>query len=193
MGKGTGLGLSTVYGIVKQSGGHIECYSKVGQGTTFKIYFLRVEEKAKDVQDGLAHWPSGRETVLVAEDESTVRGIAVRVLSKQGYRVLEASNGEEAWRIAQEHIGEEIHLLLTDVVMPLMGGIELAERLKGVYPDLRVLYTSGYTDHVAMSYMASSREAAFLAKPFTPDELARKVRDVLDLPELSQKSTFQSS
>jgi PAS domain S-box-containing protein len=180
-GKGTGLGLSTVYGIVKQSEGDVWVYSEPGQGTTFKIYLPRVEEEASalphgDDKDSL---PWGRETVLLVEDELSVRGLAVQVLRENGYNLLEAANGIEALRMAQEYAGE-IHLLLTDVVMPQMGGKELADRLKPLRPDIKVLFTSGYTDNAIVHHGVLEPGIDFLQKPFSPVTLAQKVRKVLD-------------
>jgi two-component system cell cycle sensor histidine kinase/response regulator CckA len=181
-GKGTGLGLSTVYGIVKQIGGNIWVYSEPGHGTTFKIYLPWVEEEldtlhGRDETDSL---PMGSETVLLVEDEASVRDLAHRILSQQGYKVLEAANGEEALRVFQEHMGEKIHLLLTDVVMPLMGGKELAERLKILSPDIKVLYTSGYTDDAIVHQGVLNPGTHFLQKPSSPKTLSHKVREVLD-------------
>ena len=181
-GKGTGLGLSTVYGIVTQSGGKIWVYSKPGHGTTFKIYLPRVEEgldilHGRDETDSL---PRGSETVLLVEDEPSLRDLAHRLLSQQGYKVLEAANGEEALVIAQEHTEEIIHLLLTDVVMPRMGGKELADQLKILLPDLKVLYTSGYTDDAIVHHGVLNPGIHFLQKPFSPKTLSHKVREVLD-------------
>ncbi len=182
-GKGTGLGLSTVYGIVKQSGGNIWVYSEPGHGTTFKIYLPRVEEELDTIHgrdetdDSL---PRGNETVLLAEDEQEVRLLAHRLLSQQGYRVLEATNGEEALRVAQDYAGEKIHLLLTDVVMPQMGGKELADQLKILRPDVKVLYVSGYTDNAIVHQGVLDPGTHFLQKPFSPKTLSDKVREVLD-------------
>jgi PAS domain S-box-containing protein len=180
--KGTGLGLSTVYGIVKQSGGNIWVYSEPGQGTTFKIYLPRVEEEAdafpeKDEVDDL---PRGSEIVLLVEDDPSVRSLAVRVLREQGYTVLEASNGEEAMHIAHEPIIKEIHLLLTDVVMPQMGGKELVERFKAIYPSVKILFISGYADKAVTHQVLLESEFLFLQKPFSPIALVKKVREVLD-------------
>jgi len=181
-GKGTGLGLSTVYGIVKQSGGNIWVYSEPGYGTTFKIYLPRVEEDldtlhGRDETDSL---PRGSETVLLVEDEPSVRDLAHRLLNQQGYKVLEAANGKEALRVVLEHIGEKIHLLLTDVVMPRMGGKELADQLKILRPDIKVLYASGYTDNAIVHHGVLERGTNFLQKPFSPKALSQKVREVLD-------------
>jgi PAS domain S-box-containing protein len=183
VGKGTGLGLSTVYGIVKQSGGYIWVYSEPEKGTTFKIYLPCIEEAADAlVQHGAAagEMPHGMETVLLVEDEPLVRSLAARVLREQGYTVLEASNGEEALRLAHEHATSEINLLLTDVVMPRMSGREVAEHLVKVRPRMLVLYTSGYTEDSIVHHGVTDDGMAFLQKPFKPDALARKVREVLD-------------
>jgi CheY-like chemotaxis protein len=181
-GKGTGLGLSTVYGIVKQSGGNIWVYSEPGHGTTFKIYLPRVEEELDSAlkREETDFLPRGNETVLLVEDDPSVRDLAHRLLIGQGYKVLEAANGEEALRVAQENIGEKIHLLLTDVVMPQMGGKELSEKLKQLRPDIGVLYTSGYTDNAIVHHGTLESGTNFLQKPFSPKTLSHKVREVLD-------------
>jgi signal transduction histidine kinase len=180
--KGTGLGLSMVYGIVKQSSGNIWVYSEPGHGTTIKIYLPRVEEDLDTLhgRDKTDFLPKGRETVLLVEDEPSVRDLAHRLLNQQGYKVLEAANGEEALRVVQEHNGEEIHLLLTDVVMPQMGGKELAEKLKTLRPDIKVLYTSGYTDDAIVHQGILEHGTYFLQKPFSLKTLSHKVREVLD-------------
>lgn len=180
-GKGTGLGLSTVYGIVKQSGGNIWVYSEAGKGTAFKIYLPRVDEP-RDV--GFAHGgstpaPHGTETILLVEDEEQVRRIVHEILETQGYQVLVAVNGEEALAIAQQHEGE-IDLMITDVVMPQMGGRESVERLSPLRPRMRVLYMSGYTDDAIVRHGLIDEQLQFIGKPFTADALARKVRTVLD-------------
>jgi two-component system cell cycle sensor histidine kinase/response regulator CckA len=182
-GKGTGLGLSTIYGTVKQSGGNIWVYSEPGQGATFKIYLPRVEEELDGVMQ-LHHdadsYPKGSETILLVEDEAPVRDLAVRLLNQQGYTVWEAANGKEALRIVHEHAGEKIHLLLTDVVMPQVGGKVLAERLKISMPDLKVLFTSGYTDEAIVHHGVLAAGINFLQKPFSLAILTQKVREVLD-------------
>ena len=179
--KGTGLGLSTVYGIVKQSGGNIWVYSEPGKGTTFKIYLPRVDEPLEEVVERVAggELHRGDETILVVEDEDKVREVAVRILSGQGYRVLEASQGLDAFLIFTEHDGP-IHLLLTDVVMPKMSGRELAETLMSIRPRIKVLYMSGYTDNAIVHHGVLETGMDFIQKPFAVDTLARKVREVLD-------------
>jgi two-component system cell cycle sensor histidine kinase/response regulator CckA len=182
VGKGTGLGLATVYGVVKQSGGHIQVHSEEGDGTTFKIYLPRAEEVVAplpqyDHQAGVV--PRGTETVLLVEDAPAVRDMTARVLRQQGYTVLEAGNGEEALRQAQEHPGD-IHLLLTDVVMPRISGKALADRMSTICPEAKVLFTSGYTGNVIVHHDAPGPSTPFIQKPFSPEKLAHKVREVLD-------------
>jgi signal transduction histidine kinase len=180
-GKGTGLGLSTVYGIVRQCGGHIWVYSEPGQGASFKVYLPRAGDPAPQRQpEPEKQAPrSVVETVLLAEDEVAIRALVREILRQNGYRVLEASDAEHALRLCREHDGH-IHLLLTDVVMPMMSGRELAERAAALRPDLKVLYMSGYTDNMVVHHGVDARDAGFLQKPFTPGVLARKVRDILD-------------
>jgi PAS domain S-box-containing protein len=184
VGKGTGLGLSVVHGIVKQSGGHVEVYSEAGVGTTFKVYLPRVTEPGEVVRrdSKLLASPRGTETVLLVEDEEAVRSLTRHVLRGNGYTVLEAVNGEEALRVAGRHEGA-IHLVITDVVMPRLGGRELAERLSARHPDLRVLFVSGYTDDAVVRHGVLHDRVNFLQKPFTPTVLAHKVREVLDRAE----------
>jgi PAS domain S-box-containing protein len=182
-GKGTGLGLATCWGIVRQNGGHIRVYSESNRGASFLIYLPRVDEPAESSPP--AEPPPGPvrgdETLLVVEDEPMVRSIAVQALRAQGYKVLEAENGAEALRVAAAH-GGPLDLLITDVVMPQVGGRELAERLRAERPELRVLYMSGYTDSAIVRHGVLEEGIAFLQKPFTAPALARKAREVLDRP-----------
>jgi PAS domain S-box-containing protein len=179
-GKGTGLGLATCYGIVRQCGGHIAVESAPGAGTCFEVYLPRADGPPSvraDAEEGPL--PRGTETVLLAEDEPAVRRTALRVLRAQGYRLLEAADGVEALERAKRHAGP-IHLLVTDVVMPRMGGIELARRLRALRPETRVLHVSGYVERSMWQAPHAQPGAAFLQKPFLPAALARKVREVLD-------------
>jgi two-component system, cell cycle sensor histidine kinase and response regulator CckA len=179
--KGTGLGLATVYGIVKQSGGYIWVYSEPGKGATFKVYFPRVDERAES-DTRTNQEPSakrGSETVLLVEDDDAVRELAEVILSSQGYKVVSANGPKRAEEIAATR-GQEIDLVLTDVIMPSLSGRELVRRLTAVNPKLRVLYMSGYTDNVIAQGGVLEEGLAFLQKPFTPRALAQKVREVLD-------------
>jgi len=180
-GKGTGLGLATVYGIVKQSGGHILVYSEPGRGTTFKIYLPRVPEPVEAPPLAQAEQPAegGRETVLLAEDDPAVREIASVVLSRRGYRVLRAPDGQTALEMARAHAGD-IQILVTDIIMPGMTGRDLAEALAAERAGVRVLYMSGYTDDAVVRHGVLEEGLPYLQKPFTPEDLAHKVRDVLD-------------
>jgi CheY-like chemotaxis protein len=182
-GKGTGLGLATVHGIVKQSGGDVYVYSELGHGTTFKVYFPRLTkaEPATVTQEHRAIAPRGSETVLLAEDDEAIRTLGARVLGALGYNVLVARTGGEALRIVAEHKGQ-IDLIATDVVMPEMNGSQLVERVLEARPGIRVLFMSGYTDDEVMRRGVIDGQTAFLQKPFTPDLLAHKVREVLDVP-----------
>ena len=179
-GKGTGLGLSICYGIMKQNGGHIEVDSETSNGTKFKIFLPCSTQSVPVIPQnrGSKHMPGGKETILLAEDEPMVRAMCTRVLYDNGYKVLEAANGEEALRLAQTHPAGMIDILLSDVVMPQMGGIELARRLGESRPDIKILLTSGYTDEA----LACSPNAnlPFLQKPFLPSALLSQVREVLD-------------
>jgi PAS domain S-box-containing protein len=180
-GQGTGLGLATCYGIIAQHGGYIWPYSEAGQGTTFKIYLPRAQSVADlDQPDrGAEQPPRGSEVILLAEDEESVRALTARMLRKLGYTVLEAVDGEDALQIAQAY-GGPIDLLLTDVVMPRMGGPRLREQLVDIYPSVRVLYMSGYTDNALINQGRLEEGVDLLPKPFAPLALARKVRDALD-------------
>ncbi len=182
-GKGTGLGLSTVFGIVKQHKGHVTVYSEPGRGTTFKIYLPRVEVLVKEEAAKAAPTESlrGTETILLVEDEDVVRMVVSKMLQMSGYTVLEAHEGEEALLVGRKHEGP-IHLMLTDVVMPGMGGRELAERIAELHPAMKVIYMSGYTDNAIVHRGVLEPGTPFIEKPFTPDGLARKVREVLDAP-----------
>ena len=183
-GKGTGLGLSTAYGIVRQSGGHIWVDSEPGQGTSFKICLPLVTEEperetaAPEPAEGTAR---GAETVLLVEDAPRVREVVHEILELSGYAVLDARDGAEAIEISGRH-GGRIHLMVTDVVMPQMSGRELAQHMAGTRPDMRVLFMSGYTDNAIVRHGVLDPGTAFLSKPFTPDALAAKVREVLDAP-----------
>jgi CheY-like chemotaxis protein len=181
LGKGTGLGRATVYGIVKQSGGSIFVYSEAELGTTFKVFLPRAEQMSEvaSVELRASGALGGNETILLVEDQSEVRAVARAALRRHGYTVLEASQGEEALQIEHDH-HESIHLLLTDVVMPAMSGHELAQRLLQRRPDVCVLYTSGYTDDAIVHRGVIESRVAFIQKPFTPTNLLRKVREVLD-------------
>jgi len=178
-GKGTGLGLATVYGIVKQSGGHISVYSEPGGGTTFRMYFPRVEREQADVSLTPYEAPRGGETVFVVEDQPAVRDIVRQLLERQGYRVLDAPDGGTALDIAAKS-SASFELLITDVVMPHMSGREVADRLSELRPGIKVLFISGYTGDAVVRQGALSQDMEYLEKPFGPDALARKVRNVLD-------------
>jgi len=178
-GKGTGLGLSTVYGIIKQSGGYVFAQSEVGSGTTFRIYLPRVEDSAEPCSVPASQAAGGgSETVLLVEDEESVRQLVRETLQSKGYKVLEAENGEAALRIASAHLGS-IDMLITDVVMPGMSGRELSKKLDEARPKTKVLYLSGYTEDAIMQQGVFEAGTAFLQKPFTLQMLSRKVRDVL--------------
>jgi two-component system, cell cycle sensor histidine kinase and response regulator CckA len=180
-GKGTGLGLSTVHGIVQQSGGHVEVYSELGRGTTFKVYLPLLPENTQTAATPsmTLEVPRGTETILLVEDDTAIRNLARIALESSGYSVLEAANGADAIQMGSSHTGG-LDLLVTDVVMPKLGGRELAEQLRKAFPSLRVLYMSGYTDDAIVRHGVVAEGVAFLHKPFTPTILARKVREVLD-------------
>jgi two-component system, cell cycle sensor histidine kinase and response regulator CckA len=186
-GKGTGLGLATVYGIIKQSGGHIFVYSELGHGTTFKIYLPLVEDVAQPCADALEPFtmPTGHETILLVDDDEGIRGLTRLVLESSGYQVLAAVHGQDALELAERR-PEHIHLLLTDVVMPHMSGYQLADSLCRCRPELKVLYMSGYADDAIMRYGVLNTQMPTLQKPFTPSTLTQKVREVLDGQRLGQ-------
>jgi two-component system cell cycle sensor histidine kinase/response regulator CckA len=181
-GKGTGLGLSTCYGIVKQHGGTIWLYSEPGKGTAVKVYLPEVADTAGT---GQAEQPAlqakrGTETILVAEDEDAVRTLIARILRAQGYLVIEAVNGLEAVRVARAHAPAVIDLLLTDMVMPHLNGPDAALQIRAIYPDIKVLYLSGYTEHATLRHNRIALGSPFLQKPFTPSALIQVVRALLD-------------
>jgi nitrogen-specific signal transduction histidine kinase len=183
-GKGTGLGLSTVYGIVKQSNGNIWVYSEPGKGTAFKIFLPRVDEPAEKLkgQETGEELPRGSETVLVVEDDKEVRNLAVRILKRQGYTVLDGSYGDQAFNVCRQHKGP-IHLLLTDVVMPGMDGRAISESLSQLHPEMKVLYMSGYTGDAIVRHGILIEGINYIQKPFTVEELVRKVREVIVVKE----------
>jgi signal transduction histidine kinase len=180
-GQGTGLGLATCFGIVKQNTGHINVQSELGSGTTFKIYFPQVQSALEPIR--VRNQPTkvagGNETVLLVEDEPVVRELAVATLREKGYTVVEAVNGEEGLRLARQHDGK-IDLVLTDVVMPVMGGKEMADAIRTSHPDTKVLFTSGYTEDALGHHGVLRPGILFLPKPYLTATLARKVREVLD-------------
>ncbi len=180
-GRGTGLGLAVIFGVVKQAGGTIEVDSAPGRGTTFKIHLPRIGEPAEKLARASASpdLPRGHEVILLVEDEQSVRELATSILKRQGYKVLAAANGGEALLLAERR-AEPIHLLLTDVVMPGMNGRELSERLLAIRPDLAVLFASGYTEDTIVHHGVLAENLHFIAKPYTLQALAQKVRQVLD-------------
>ena len=181
-GKGTGLGLSTVYGIVKQSGGYIRVQSELNRGTSFEIQLPIVENiEAEQIMRIESSKPEhGTETILVVEDEESVRNIILTILENCGYSVFEAKNGYEALQLSIFLKERPIDILITDVVMPGVSGLEIAEQLSAQRPDMKVLYISGYTDDAVINHGLLKDEINFLQKPFTPKSLARKVRELLD-------------
>jgi two-component system, cell cycle sensor histidine kinase and response regulator CckA len=180
VGQGTGLGLAVVHGIVKQSGGNMDIYSEVGVGTTFRIYLPAVQPAAAALLNTSPELPQhGSETILLVEDEESVRDLAIFVLEQCGYTVMTAPEGLAALQLVAT-CREKIDLLVTDVVMPQMGGRKLAETLLAEHPELRVLFMSGYTDDAVVRHGVLQANTNFLQKPFTPNSLANKVREVLD-------------
>lgn len=181
IGKGTGLGLSTIYGIVKQNNGFIWVYSEPGQGSTFKIYLPKAKGDAEplDKKRTPVKALGGSETILIAEDNNGLRKLMRTVLKQKGYKVLESESGEDALRVVEGHDGP-IDLLVTDVVMPNMGGKDLADRLQSIYPQMKVIYMSGYTDNTIAHHGVLERGLNFIEKPFTLEVLAHKVREVLN-------------
>jgi CheY-like chemotaxis protein len=180
-GKGTGLGLATCQTIMQQCGGHIAVASELGRGTTFRVYFPRVHEDIKTAETTFRKKPMARgtETLLVVEDEPAVRQLACRVLETQGYHVIAATNGQDGLHAARQHKGAPIKLVITDVIMPEMGGKVMAEWLKSSYPDLKILFTSGYTDDALADHGVLEQGVAFLPKPYNPASLARSIPELL--------------
>jgi CheY-like chemotaxis protein len=180
-GKGTGLGLSTVYGIVNQSGGSIHVYSAIEQGTTFKLYFPRTTDMAGPVTilPVTGKTSQGSETILLVEDEQRVRTFAATILRSKGYTVLEAPNADDALHLSHGYAGH-LDLLVTDVVMPGLSGKELADRLAGHRPSIKVLFLSGYPDRLIIRQGVKADGTHFLQKPYTSEVLTAKVREVLD-------------
>jgi CheY-like chemotaxis protein len=180
VGKGTGLGLATVYGIVKQSGGYVLVQSELGQGATFKVYLPRVDQPARQASAGdlVPETFNGSETVLVVEDEESVRALICSILSQNGYTVLQAANPASALKIAQQH--QPIDLLLTDVVMPGMSGPAMAKKLQEIRPGLKVLFMSGYAGGFGVARGLLEDGVALLQKPFTKNALLRKLHETLE-------------
>jgi CheY-like chemotaxis protein len=186
-GRGTGLGLSTVYGIVEQWGGAVAVYSEPGHGTTFRIFLPRVRKAVSASQQSATAAPPRRisETILVVEDEDGVRALICAILKRGRYNVIEARNGGEALLQCERHPGR-IDLMVSDITMPGMTGVELADRFQTVRPDMRVLFMSGYAETAVVHQGVLTPDVAFLEKPFVPEALARKVREVLDSQRASQ-------
>jgi signal transduction histidine kinase/CheY-like chemotaxis protein len=178
----SGLGLATVYGIVKQSGGHVSLASQLGAGTTFRLYWPRVEDPATPVADPAPdHVPQGSETLVLVEDQPALRLLGARILGAAGYTVLTAPGGDAALQLLDQHRGQ-VDLLITDVVMPGMSGRQLSSRVAREHPDVRVLFMSGYTEDTVLRDGLANQTAHFIAKPYTVQDLTQKVRQVLDAP-----------
>jgi len=179
-GRGAGLGLATIYGIVKQAKGSVEVYSEENVGTIFKIYLPRVDEAPEKIAKDVTRQelPTGTETILLVEDEPIVRDLAIKLLKRLGYHVLHAENGGEALLLAEKYT-ETIHLLLTDVIMPGMNGRQLSERVKLIHPEMKVLFTSGYTENVIVHHGMVEQGIQFIGKPYSPIALAKKIREIL--------------
>jgi signal transduction histidine kinase len=184
VGRGTGLGLATCYGIIKQSDGHINVYSEIARGTTFKIYLPQVERPAKTTspRSKPPDLPGGTETILLAEDDPSLLEMSASLLRRLGYTVLTAANGMEALNLKQQRDIGHIDLLLTDVIMPHMSGKELSDRIRMIYPDTKILFTSAYAENAIVHQGVLDNDVVLLQKPFTPSALANKVREVLDAP-----------
>jgi CheY-like chemotaxis protein len=192
-GKGTGLGLATVYGIVRQSNGYIWVYSEVGQGTTFKIYLPASSDgiAAAAVSQAPEATTVGNETIMLVEDEEALRAVLVKVLRSKGYNVLSSSRGQEAVEAARLHRGS-IQLLVTDVILPEIRGPEVAGQISMIHPEVRVLYMSGFTDNALMHSGSLPQSTMFLQKPFTPNVLLRRIRDILDEAALFEQRRVAS-
>ncbi len=195
VGQGTGLGLSTCYGIVKQSGGHINVYSELGRGTSFKIYLPQVDQPAPVPVSPLnaSELPRGTESILLVEDDPALREMAAMLLRRLGYTVLAAADGIEALRLIQQRDTEPVDLLFTDVVMPHMNGKELANRVLASHPRTRILFSSAYTENAIVHQGVLDKGVALLQKPFTPSALARKLRAVLDQPNATKPEAAQQT
>jgi CheY-like chemotaxis protein len=182
VGQGTGLGLSTCYGIIKQSGGHINVYSEAGKGTTFKVYLPQIEHQTKVApgQRAPSDLPRGTETILLVEDDPSLREMACALLQRLGYSVLGAANGMNALSLVEQRGKESIDLLFTDVVMPQMDGKELSDRIRTSHPETKILFASAYTENAIVHQGVLNPGVALLQKPFTPSALAHKIREILD-------------
>jgi len=179
-GKGTGLGLSTVYGIIRQSRGWIQVASEIGKGTEFEILLPAIEEASvSKTRSAISDSAKGSETILVVEDEESVRGLTVLALKRLGYQVLQAENGNEAFDVIEKN-ADQIQLVMTDVVMPQMGGTELAEQIIRKYPKIKVVFISGYSEQATVSRRIQDKEIGFIQKPFSLHELASKIRKIID-------------